>query len=104
MPKPNRLTEADVNKVVLRILADTAMGEASVRYIKKRFPDYVKLSPADHALSGARPGEETWEQQVRNLRSNKKIEANIFAEGYAVSVRRGAWRITDTGRRRAKRP
>lgn len=98
MATAKKLTEADVNLAVLQVLAHSPNGRADVRSIVKAFPQYVKLEAVDKVRSDTRPGEELWEQQVRNLKSHDKTPGNIFAEGLAAHVSKGVWEITDAGR------
>jgi hypothetical protein len=96
--QPGRITEAEIGLAVLQILAEAPDGTADVESIKADIPDYVTLSPQDKAASPTRPGEELWEQQVRNLASHKEALSNIFAEGFAQIVSKGVWAITEVGR------
>lgn len=95
--KDDRVTEAEVGIAVLRILANQPKGIANVKTLKIELPKLIKLTAADQEDSLTRSNEELWEQQVRNLRSHKNTEGNIFAEGLVEWVRRGVWRITDSG-------
>lgn len=93
-----RITEDQVAQVVLRILADRPSGRASVKILKAEVPKHLTLSAEDRVGSETRTNEEIWEQQVRNLKSHKKTVGNVFQRGLIVSVGRGIWQITDTGR------
>jgi len=95
-----RITETEISEAVLRILAAKHDGEANQLYLRKRIPDYVKLSDEDRAPSETREGEEMWEQIVRNIVSHKTNEGNFVREGYLTVPSRGRLRITDSGRRR----
>jgi restriction endonuclease Mrr len=97
-----RTTEAEISEAVLRILNETPNGEASTDHLKRRLPDFVKLTDGDRAQSDTRQNEELWEQIVRNIVSHKKAEGNIVAEGLANSPSRGKLRITDAGRLHVK--
>ncbi len=95
-----RITEVQVGNAVLQILASRVNGRATVRVLKNEIPNYLTLSAEDKIGSDTRTNEEIWEQQVRNLKSHKNTDGNIFHSGYVVSVGRGVWQITDVGRRR----
>jgi hypothetical protein len=95
-----RITEAEVGHAVLQILAARSNGRATVRMLKNEIPNYLTLSAEDQVGSETRTHEEIWEQQVRNLKSHKNTDGNVFHTGYVVSVGRGVWQITDAGRRR----
>jgi len=87
--------------VVLRILAESPEGEASIRKLKKTIPDYIKLTEGDLKPSLTRRGEALWEQIVRNIVSHKKSAGNLVAEGY-VEHRPRHLKITKAGRTRLK--
>ncbi len=93
-----RTGESEISKAVLRILAVSANGEATILQLKKRIPAEVNLSVDDRKQSDTRENEELWEQIVRNIVSHKKTDGNIIAEGFANSPSRGKLRITDAGR------
>jgi hypothetical protein len=95
-----RITEVEVGYAVLQILAARPNGRATVRMLKDEIPNYLTLSAEDQVGSETRTHEEIWEQQVRNLKSHKNTDGNIFHSGYVISVGRGVWQITDAGRRR----
>ena len=95
-----RTTENEIARAVLRILAATASGDATISYIRNRIPDYVNLTESDRRPSETRKGEEVWEQQVRNIRSHHTAEGNYIHEGYLTAPSRGRLRITDAGRKR----
>jgi len=96
----SRITEREVGRAVLRILASCPDGQATVTKLKSELPKYIKLSADDQIGSETRTNEELWEQQVRNLKSHSPTSGNIFHEGYVVQVTRGIWQITDAGKRR----
>lgn len=93
-----RTSEPEIAKAVLRILAETHHGEATINHIKKRIPDFVKLTEGDQKQSDTRKNEEVWEQIVRNIVSHKAAEGNIVAEGFVTCPSRGRMRLTDAGR------
>jgi IS5 family transposase len=101
--KDNRTSEPEISVAVLRICADSLDGTASIRQLKKLIPDYINLTPEDHAPSTTRKGEELWEQIVRNIVShgNKKAAGNILTEGYAEHSP-GKITITKSGRTHLK--
>jgi len=99
---PERIEEAEINKVVLAVLAEHPTGRMTVIAIRAEFPRYARLSAKDHMDSETRAREELWEQQVRNLKSHDKSAGNIFCEGFAKWIRRGVWEITEAGRTHLK--
>lgn len=96
-----RTTEAEVGKAVLNVLAETHNGRASIRKLKSELPKHLKLSDDDRVASLTRPGEELWEQQVRNLVSHRNTSGNVINEGY-VAYEPRTLAITDYGRVRIK--
>ena len=79
--KPHRITEADVGIAVLQVLAERDSGEATVRHLKRRLPEFVKLSPSDREDSETRTNEELWEQQVRTFAPTRTPLAIRFTRG-----------------------
>jgi hypothetical protein len=69
-----------------------------MRTLIKYVPDYVKLTPEDHVPSGTRPGEEMWEQRVRNLKSHDKSPGNVIGEGFVERPKRDTYPLTHAGR------
>jgi hypothetical protein len=94
----HRTGESEIAEAVLRILAEAPNGEATIAHLKKRVPEFVKLTEGDQVQSDTRPNEELWEQLVRNIVSHHKAEGNIVAEGLANRPSRGKLRITEAGR------
>jgi hypothetical protein len=101
MAKANLTSEAEISEAVLRILASTVSGEATLGFLKNRIPDEIKLTDDDLVQSETRPNEPIWEQRLRNIKSHYKVEGNYIAEGYLTAPSKGRLRITDAGRQRA---
>jgi hypothetical protein len=76
-----RKTEAQVSRAVLSVLASLEGGEATIRQLKERLPDVLELSDEDRTPSLTRPGEELWEQQVRNIVSHRDSSGNFIHDG-----------------------
>lgn len=93
-------SENEIAEAVLRILAGTATGEATLAYLKNRLPDHITFTAADLVESVTRPGEAMWEQRLRNIKSHHKVDGNYIAEGYLTAPSKGRLRITATGRAR----
>jgi hypothetical protein len=98
----HRTSEAQIGEAVLRILAMSPNGEATMSNLKQRLPHFVSLTESDRTLSETRCGEERWEQLLRNLVSHYKTKGNIIGDGLVVQCNRGRLRITAMGRERAK--
>lgn len=76
-----KITEAEMAAVVKSILSHRSNKSATFAELRETVPKRVRLSRADRAKSPSRPGEEVWEQILRNLISHKH-------EGF-VSVKGG---------------
>jgi hypothetical protein len=94
--------EPEFGLAVMQTLASEGGGEATVRTLIKRVPEFLKLTPDDQVQSDTRPHEEVWEQRVRNLKSHDKTPGNVIAEGYVAHVGRGRYRLTEGGWLRLK--
>ncbi len=76
-----RITEAEMASTVREILKARPNSTATFAELRDLVPQHVRLSRADRTKSPTRPGEELWQQIIRNLVSHKH-------EGF-VSVRGG---------------
>jgi hypothetical protein len=72
--------EARFASAVERYLFD-AGGEATIGQIRRAIPFYMKLTPQDRRPSRTRPGEEMWEQLVRNIVCHRKSHGNAVNAG-----------------------
>lgn len=93
-----KTSEPVLGLAVMQVLAARATGQAPMRVLIKRVPDYVTLTPEDKETSGTRGNEQVWEQRVRNLKSHDKTEGNVIAEGFVDRPARGNYRLTEAGR------
>ena len=88
MNSNSRTREPDFYKAVEAVLID-AGGDATISYIRRKIPRYLALSAADCAPSSTRPGEQLWEQQVRNIVSHRDCDGNPIKLGrFRYSKRR----------------
>lgn len=76
----NRIDEGEVATATERYLMD-AGGTATIRQIRRALPAYLYLSTLDRQKSVTRPGEQLWEQQVRNLVCHRDSEGNPVKAG-----------------------
>ena len=90
-------SESELSIAVLQVLAARPNGEAGFAELRLEVPQHVQLSAADHEPSTTRPGEEIWEQRLRNITSHKSSPGNIIHEGYVESIPAGL-RLTAAGR------
>lgn len=58
-----------------------AGGKATIGQIRKNLPFYIKLTEDDRRPSATRPGEEVWEQQVRNIVCHRESFGNAVNSG-----------------------
>lgn len=75
-----KLREAEIAKAVENYLFD-AGGKASIGQIRRNLPFYITLTEADRMPSTTRPGEEMWEQLVRNIVCHRKSQGNAVNAG-----------------------
>ena len=94
----SRATESDIALAVLQVAESKPNGTATFDDLRQEIPSYVTLSPEDRVQSPTRPGEEMWEQQIRNIKSHDETFGNIISEGYAEHVQGEGYRITSSGR------
>lgn len=80
MTNSNRVTEEAVAAATERYLYD-AGGTATIGQIRRALPHYISLGANDRQLSTTRPGEELWEQQVRNLVCHRDVDGNPVKAG-----------------------
>ena len=100
MPNRNdRTTEFDMSVAVLRILNARADGVASLDDLREAIPEVIELTDGDREYSETRPGEQKWEQILRNITSHTNRSPNNFiTRGLLRSVDGGGYTITDAGR------
>lgn len=90
----SRITEAEMATVVKAILKRKPNNSATFAELRELVPNKIHLSRADTAKSPSRPGEEVWEQILRNLVSHKH-------DGF-VSIKGGIRLQWTRGRKPAK--
>ncbi len=93
-----RTTERDMSVAVLRYLEHQPFGEATHEELRTVMPHYVSLTEGDLEDSPTRPGEQRWEQIVRNIQSHKNSPNNFIRLEYLEHVSGGGLRITAKGR------
>ncbi|MDO8423689.1 MAG: winged helix-turn-helix domain-containing protein [Parvibaculum sp.] len=91
-------SESKIGIAVLQILAGSPSGTSTIQSLIKKIPKYVNLTAEDREQSITRPGEEMWEQRVRNIKSHDKTSGNLIAEGLLSHPKKGSLSITDAGR------
>lgn len=91
-------TEADIAKAVMRIAARSPNNIATFKRLYNEVPNEIALTADDQRQSMTRPGEEMWQQIVRNIKSHSNIEGNAIAEGWLDHVPRVGYRLTSAGR------
>lgn len=86
-----RITEAEMAVVVKSILSRRPNKTATFAELRDLVPAKVHLSRADRMKSPSRPGEELWEQIVRNIIAHKRegfegIEGGVRLYGAAAAT------------------
>lgn len=95
-----RITEVEMASVVRTILRKQPNKTASFATLRDEIPKHVKLSRADRAKSPTRPGEELWEQIIRNLVSHKHEGFVSVKGGLRLQWQRGPKKASaSTGRK-----
>ena len=94
--KPHRITEADVGIAVLQVLAERDSGEATVRHLKRRSPEFVKFSPSDREDLRRGPTKSCGSNRSEHSLPQEHPWQSVL-EGFIDSVVRGRWRITKAG-------
>lgn len=90
--------EQDIAIGVMQIAAARPSGRCTFKRAYKEIPGLVPLSGANKAASTKRPGEEMWQQLVRNIKSHYNSPGNAIHDGYLLHVRRSGYEITPAGR------
>lgn len=76
-----RVSETDVAIAVVKYLNGLPGHTATIQQIKRALPGFLNLTAADRKQSETRPGEELWEQQVRNIVSHRETPGNFINDG-----------------------
>ena len=92
-----RVTEAEVAAAVLRALEKQPNGEASIGELTREVPKFLELGAEDQMQSETRPGEELWEQQVRNIIGHRETPGNAISDGL-IEYSPNHLKLTDAGR------
>lgn len=67
-----RVTEAEMASAVREVLKRRPNQSATFAELRDIIPDHIQLSRADRAESTSRPGEQVWEQILRNIIAHKR--------------------------------
>ncbi|MBE0530272.1 MAG: hypothetical protein IH626_05550 [Rhodospirillales bacterium] len=92
-----KTSEQELGLAVMQVLGSQPNYSANVRDLIKYVPDYITLTEEDHQPSETRPGEEMWEQRVRNLKSHDTSEGNVIREGFVNHVKEGTYQLANDG-------
>lgn len=92
-----RTRENEFAELILQILQEKPSGEASFSELIEEIRHRMALTEEDKKPSETRPGEQIWEQRVRNITSHKDSQKNYIYEGYLEPVPDGL-RITELGK------
>jgi hypothetical protein len=96
----NRVTENEVAFAIVQIAKTTPSGVVSFSRLRREIPSYLNLQTADREGSKTRPGEEMWEQQIRNIKSHFEAPGNYIYEGYLRHVPKVGYEVTAAGKAR----
>ena len=95
--KVGRTSEYEMSVATLRYLSHQPYHEASQEEIRAAMPHYINLTDGDTEDSPSRPGEQRWEQIVRNIQSHKGSPNNFIKLGLLDHVAGGGLRATEKG-------
>ena len=95
--KIERTSEYEMSLAVLGYLRHQPYGEASQEELRAAIPHYIDLTNGDMEDSPSRPGEQRWEQIMRNIQSHHANPNNFVSLGYLEHVPGGGLRITAEG-------
>lgn len=84
-----KITEAEMAAVVKSILAHRTSKSATFAELREMIPKRARLSRVDRIKSPSRPGEEVWEQILRNLVSHKHEGFVSIKGGIRLQWQRG---------------
>lgn len=90
--------ETDVALALLRIASEQPEGIATFRRLLVEVPKRLDLSARDVLPARDNPGRCHWEHVLRSIKLHAAEPGNILREGYAESIPRIGYRITDAGR------
>lgn len=74
---------------IIRYLATCDKQTATMSQIRHNLPKFIDLTEEDRRPSRSRPGEQMWEQIVRNVVCHRKVPDNAIHDGTIVYVSRG---------------
>lgn len=98
-----RVSEVEVALATMQYLNTLPDREATIDAIIEVLPNYLTLGDADRSDSETRPGEQLWEQQVRNIVSHKLTSGNAINSGYLEHRPPARLFLTDAGLEHLKR-
>ena len=78
-----RIDETKIATAVEAYLFD-AGGTATIAQIRRALPLFADLTSSDRCHSRTRPGEEIWEQQVRNIVCHRDVDGNPVNSGRII--------------------
>ena len=94
--KHGRTTERQVSIAVLKVLRTKPNHSATLEELRDEVPQFLDLADGDLAPSETRPGENLWEQLLRNIQSHHDSKNNFIRLGYLRSIG-GGYRATTEG-------
>jgi len=98
LTQSERTPEYDFSVMVLRLAAEKPGGSITLDELRQEIPCLMELTDADKEYSIARPGEQMWEQSLRNIQSHHATRTNFIHLGYLKHLRGGGYTATDEGR------
>lgn len=88
--------EDQIAAAIIRYLETTTEKCATIREIRANLPNFIQLNAHDLKPSPTRPGEQLWEQIVRNVVCHREDDDNAVHDGLLVYVKRGQLALPDS--------
>ena len=98
MPRRSGRTPERVFAIaILRIAATKPGNYATLDELRLELPHHVDLTPEDLEYSTTRPGEQMWEQSLRNVQSHHANRTSLIARGLLDHIPGGGYAATEAG-------
>ena len=81
-----RIREGQMAEVVKRILKTRPQYKATFAQLRELVPQHISLSRGDRAKSQTRPGEQKWEQIIRNIIAHKREGFASIPDGIRLTI------------------
>ena len=98
MPRRSgRTPEREFAIAILKIAATKPGNYATLDELRIEIPNYIDFTPDDLEYSTKRPGEQMWEQSLRNVQSHHANRTSLIARGLLDHIPGGGYAATEAG-------